>query len=98
MQSQLNIFDMMFNTEEEVQLEEVKPKKIEPIKPKVIICEPLRKENSSFVIGERVRVKYFGESYEGVITSIYNNSETINCCFDGKHTAFYVGHTSKLAE
>ncbi|NMA50094.1 MAG: hypothetical protein GX947_10105 [Tissierellia bacterium] len=99
MENQLNIFDMMFNADKEVQ-EEVRPKKVEPVTPKLTIIEPIKKENKSFVIGERVRVKYSGELYEGIIQTIYNNGETINCCFDAgsKHTAFYIGNIYKLDE
>lgn len=100
MESQLSLFEMMFNAEKEVEVEEVNTKITEPIKnlEKKIIKKPLNREKKTFIVGEAVRVSYFGEIYLGVVKSIYNNNETINCIFDGgtKHTAFYIDSVFKL--
>lgn len=40
-------------------------------------------------IGDKVQFKYSNEQCVGEIKSIYNNGETINVSWNGKHTAFF---------
>lgn len=55
-------------------------------------------DDKSFIIGEKVKINYLGKSYIGIVKSIYNNSETINCTFDDnkRHTAFYYKNVMKI--
>lgn len=46
-------------------------------------------ENENLSVNSIVKVEYGGQYYTGVVKSIYNNGQTINVIFDGKHSAFY---------
>lgn len=47
--------------------------------------------------GDIVEFEYEKETYKGKIVSIYNNGETINVVWNGKHTAFYYKCVRKIA-
>lgn len=47
--------------------------------------------------GDIVEFEYAKETYKGEIVSIYNNGETINVVWNGKHTAFYYKCVRKIA-
>ncbi|EKQ56291.1 MULTISPECIES: hypothetical protein [unclassified Clostridium] len=47
--------------------------------------------------GDIVEFEYAKETYKGKIVSIYNNGETINVVWNGKHTAFYYKCVRKIA-
>lgn len=47
--------------------------------------------------GDIVEFEYSKETYKGEIVSIYNNGETINVVWNGKHTAFYYKCVRKIA-
>lgn len=52
--------------------------------------------NDELKVGDNVEVQYGDEFYKGVVTSIYNGGNTINCIFDNRHTAFYKTFVKKL--
>lgn len=41
------------------------------------------------IVGDSVEVQYGEDTFKGVVSSIYNNGDTINCIFDNRHSAFY---------
>lgn len=47
-------------------------------------------------VGDSVELQYGEGTFKGVVTSIYNNGDTINCIFDNKHSAFYKKCVKKL--
>lgn len=47
--------------------------------------------------GDIVEFEYSKETYKGEIVSVYNNGETINVVWNGKHTAFYYKCVRKIA-
>lgn len=44
---------------------------------------------NEIIVGDNVEVQYGEEIFKGVVNSIYNNGDTINCIFDNRHSAFY---------
>lgn len=48
-------------------------------------------------VGDAVEFEYSNETYKGKIVSIYNNGETINVIWNGRHTAFYYKCVRKIA-
>lgn len=48
-------------------------------------------------IGDTVEFMYSEEKHKGKIVSIYNNGETVNVVWNGKHTAFYYKCVRKIA-
>lgn len=50
----------------------------------------------AFKEGETVEVEFNGQTYQGKITRIYNQGDTINCIFNNKHTAFHKSKVRKV--
>lgn len=54
-------------------------------------------EDEELKIGDKVQFKYSNEQCIGKIRSIYNNGETINVSWNGKHAAFYYKCLKKVS-
>lgn len=54
-------------------------------------------EDQELNIGDAVEFLYEKENCKGKITRIYNNGDTVNVTWDGKHTAFYYKCVKKIA-
>lgn len=55
------------------------------------------KEDQELNVGDTVEFLYEKETCKGNITRIYNNGDTVNVTWDGKHTAFYYKCVRKIA-
>lgn len=55
------------------------------------------KENEKLEIGDKVEFSYEDQNFIGKVASIYNNAETINVSWNGKHTAFYYKCLKKIS-
>lgn len=51
----------------------------------------------NFKINDSVQIEYDGIKHNGKVVSIYNNGETINVTWKGKHTAFYYKNVKKVS-
>ena len=63
--------------------------------------EELKKDNSfnnteEINVEDDVNIEYGGITYLGKAHTIYNNGETINVIFDGKHSAFHISKVKKI--
>lgn len=52
--------------------------------------------DSNLYLNKRVYVFYGNKGYEGYVSNIYNNNNTINVIFNGRSTAFYKDKVFKL--
>lgn len=65
--------------------------------------KPIYKDNEVVIlettldIGDKVEFTYNKEIHKGKIATIYNNGETVNVIWNGKHTAFYYKCVKKIA-
>ncbi|AQR95539.1 hypothetical protein [Clostridium saccharoperbutylacetonicum] len=55
------------------------------------------KDNEKLEIGDKVEFSYEDQSFIGKVVSTYNNAETINVSWNGKHTAFYYKCLKKIS-
>lgn len=51
---------------------------------------------TEFEIDEIVEIEYKGIKGTGKVVRVYNNGETINVEWEGKHTAFYYKNVNKI--
>ncbi|WP_238860904.1 hypothetical protein [Clostridium sp. YIM B02569] len=58
---------------------------------------PLEIKDENLNIGDTVEFMYSEEKHKGKIVSMYNNGETVNVVWNGKHTAFYYKCVRKIA-
>lgn len=61
------------------------------------IEENIRESDIDYKVGNKVYIEYQGIKSIGKVIRIYNNGETLNVAWDGKHTAFYYKNV-QLAE
>lgn len=96
-ENQISLFDMAESNyiKEDPAIKQQETQIIDMQKNKVISTEEefIKTEDDDIDIehylGEEVVVNYGGILYQGEVTRIYNDGNTINCVFDGRSTAFY---------
>ncbi|CUU47320.1 hypothetical protein [Clostridium beijerinckii] len=57
----------------------------------------IKGQDRNLNVGDAVEFIYNKENHKGKIVSIYNNGETVNVVWNGKHTAFYYKCVKKIA-
>ncbi|WP_238948836.1 hypothetical protein [Clostridium sp. YIM B02569] len=57
----------------------------------------IKGQDRNLNVGDAVEFEYAKETYKGKVVSIYNNGETVNVVWNGKHTAFYYKCVRKIA-
>lgn len=63
----------------------------------VFVFKNASEEIQELNVGDTVEFLYEKETCKGKITRIYNNGDTVNVTWDGKHTAFYYKCVRKIA-
>ena len=99
MEEQLSLFNFNFESliEEKIEVKTTIQESID-MADNTNIEDFINIEKNIFSINEKVGVYYKDIFYEGIVKTIYNNGETINCSFDEgrKRTAFYINNVHKL--
>lgn len=99
MEDQLSLFSFDFESliEEKVEVKTTIQESID-MSENTNIKDIINIEKNTFSINEKVGLYYNDIFYEGIVRTIYNNGETLNCSFDEgrKRTAFYINNVHKL--
>lgn len=99
MEDQLSLFSFDFESliEEKVEVKTTIQESID-MSENTYIKDIINIEKNTFSINEKVGLYYNDIFYEGIVRTIYNNGETLNCSFDEgrKRTAFYINNVHKL--